>query len=96
MSELPYVPKFKARRRKRAHEGAAWSPEILKMEEAKRAGRVYCRGCGKFKPWKKLYAKYEKVKKKLIQQVWYCEDCGAGILVKEIDVRRRKKKLLEP
>lgn len=89
-----FVPRRKMFKKKRKHEGQNWdqSDVIEDLERAKRKGRVHCRTCKRFVPWKELDAQYEKVSKKLLQQVWYHRDCGNAVHTLDIDLRKKAKK----
>lgn len=89
----PFVPRSKIYKKKRVFEGQNWdqSETINELEAAKRAGRQFCKGCRKFKPWSKLHAKYDRLTKKRIQQVWFCEDCGTAVKDTVIYVGKRRK-----
>jgi hypothetical protein len=79
-------------RKKKAHKGQDWdqSDVISELEAAKRRGRVWCRGCRKFKPWQKLDCHWEWAGKKHLQAVWYCE-CGGAVFVRDYTVKRKKR-----
>lgn len=94
MPELDEVRKKKFRKR-RKHEGEGFTTSqqgaYEKLEAAKRAGRVHCRECHKFIPWKELFCSIRRVKKNVIELSWACGRCGNAVLVKEYNVKRRKK-----
>lgn len=94
MIDEVFVPRMKMKRRKKKHEGQNWdqSRTIEELDKAKRKGRVHCKPCRRFVPWKELEPQYEKVGKKLLQMVWYHRDCGTACHTLDIDLRKKGKK----
>lgn len=82
-------------RKRRKHEGESFvqyqRSGIGDLEKARRAGRVHCRECRKFIPWKELFCQIRRIKKNLIEVSWACERCGNTVVVKEYNVKKRKE-----
>jgi hypothetical protein len=85
-----YAPKLKLYRKRRKHKGRDWEPELDKLEQARKHDKIYCRGCRKFRRWRDLYTKLQRVGKKQYQLVWFCEKCDNAVHVQDYDLRKNK------
>jgi hypothetical protein len=83
-----FNPKYRKRRKSEGIDDqlAALAPSTDELEEAKRHGRVYCKQCGHFKPWKDLKAHYERRGTDWFV-MWFCKKCNNMVTERNLDDR---------
>lgn len=89
--------------RRRKHVGEDYVVDTEMLDRAKADAGLICRSCHKLRPWAKLDATYDLIRKRFrrrstgeivtriiaIRRVWSCADCGSMVKSEVFDLSTR-------